>query len=92
MSTCSVEGCEGSVKAKKLCDMHLQRFYRSGSVGLATPRKYSLSIKGQPRVTEFVITKCRAAGCEVNSIGMGFCEFHYREFGLDKRRKNNQSN
>lgn len=37
MNTCSVEGCEGAVKARGWCQTHYSRWRRTGDVGAATP-------------------------------------------------------
>jgi hypothetical protein len=86
---CSVDGCERKVKAKTLCDMHLARVYRTGEVGSASPLKYNTTkeIREFPKVKKFLVTKCRAANCNENSIGMGFCKKHYEEFGFGKKGK-----
>lgn len=85
MTICSVDGCERTVKARTYCDMHLARLYRTGSTGIGT-QKHNIH-SDRFKVSELLITKCRADGCEENSVGMGFCNKHYTEFGFSKRRK-----
>jgi hypothetical protein len=79
MKICSVEGCERIIKAKGLCDMHLQHTYRNGNVGGAERTKARISSKSGIFFSgEFVYKKCNPTGCEEN--GIGFCEKHLNVF------------
>lgn len=77
MLICNVDGCEQEVKANLLCDMHLQRLYRTGSVGKSSPNKVESRIK-----PVFKTKLCNAAGCEEIGVRMGLCEKHLVEFNL----------
>ena len=77
MIICNVDGCEREVKAKFLCDMHLQRLYRTGNAGKANPSK------NESRSKSIFKTKvCNAAGCEKIGVRMGMCEQHLADFNL----------
>lgn len=45
MITCSVPGCDATVKAKALCDAHYQRNRTTGSVGTALVKRRNLTLE-----------------------------------------------
>lgn len=71
------------IKAKKLCDMHLQRFYRTGEAGSAY--KYTGLIKSKKNTNTKSVLKtkaCNAAGCKEVGVRLGFCQEHLEKFEL----------
>ena len=68
--TCSVEGCERLVKARGWCDMHYQRWYKTGEHGDALP------LKGRP-VGACLVEGCDRAADRAHGGTRGICGMHY---------------
>ena len=66
-STCSVEGCSDSHRARGWCGMHYQRWVRSGSLGPAKSLRHDNQHKA-----------CRHPdGCPQPARKRGWCDMHY---------------
>jgi hypothetical protein len=66
--TCAVDGCENKIKAKNLCDKHLQRLYRTGSIHIKT------------NIVDMV--KCVKPDCKREAVKRGLCNEHLYIFKL----------
>lgn len=76
--TCEVEGCEKSIKAKRLCNMHLKRLERTGNTDDKESAKYKH------------LEYCIVENCYKVHKSLGYCETHikiFREFGTPYRPK-----
>lgn len=65
--TCSVDGCEKLVCARRWCAMHYARWLKSGDLGPVGEVK-----RGPKRGA------CSIEGCERAHIARGLCNMHYR--------------
>lgn len=63
--TCSVEGCERSVKSRGLCQMHYFRLWRTGTAGEAAPR-----------LVRYATKVCSVDGCEKVRSSGAWCSMH----------------
>lgn len=68
MALCSIEGCEGTAKARGWCQAHYMRWWATGNVGAA-------EIVRRPKGRT-----CSVDGCERRHQGRGYCEAHLRRF------------
>lgn len=59
--TCEVEDCRNPIKARRLCDKHLQRLYRNGDIGKDRPELYG----------------CIVPACSKPHKTGGYCTKHY---------------
>jgi hypothetical protein len=67
---CKVEGCQRSVMARGLCNMHYQRWRLKGDVGPVEP----LQVNGG---------RCLVKGCSRWSLARGWCRLHYDRWRRD---------
>jgi hypothetical protein len=65
-AACAVEGCDGTISAKKFCKKHYMEWYRKG---FATPRTH------EPRPET-----CTLAECGRKHHSQGYCGTHYRRW------------
>lgn len=73
--TCSVEGCEGKIKAKMLCEKHYARQRRNGSPTALKNIGYGVEML------------CSIEGCNGEHYSKGLCKHHYRsEYEYPKRK------
>lgn len=68
MATCSIDGCDGTVRARGWCQAHYMRWWTTGSA------------EGAPVVRRARGRTCSLEGCDRKHCGRGFCESHLRRF------------
>lgn len=64
---CSVDGCEGPIKSKSLCDKHYARMRRHGDVHVTLKSREHSDV-------------CSVEGCNNPYKSAGYCEKHYVQF------------
>lgn len=64
MKICSIEGCNGKIKAKGYCNKHYRRVRKYGTHLLVTNKKS-------------VPTVCTYPGCNKKHVALGYCSAHY---------------
>jgi len=50
LSGCKVEGCSRDIKAQKMCNMHLARFYRHGNTDEPVKKPYKVGKDGYIKI------------------------------------------
>jgi hypothetical protein len=69
MGGCGVEGCDRECKALGLCDMHYQRWKRTGDVGTVESHYYR---------RKTIIGDCQVDGCDRPRKAGSYCHMHYQ--------------
>lgn len=64
--TCSVDGCNGKVSCRGMCNRHYQRWYRAGGSELAAIQK-----------AKNAAAICMVGGCAEHAGSSGMCRRHY---------------
>lgn len=68
---CKVDGCEREFTAKDYCNMHYQRWLKSGDPGEIEPRRI---YRGD--------CECSIAGCESKQVARGWCSKHWKRWSV----------
>ncbi|RCW41633.1 hypothetical protein DFP97_12269 [Paenibacillus prosopidis] len=82
MNQCTIDGCDNPIKAKGLCSMHHQRWYRYGD---PLYQKFRQQYKPLNPVKPNVI--CSIEDCNKMHTARGFCRLHYREWYKSNKNK-----
>lgn len=72
MKACEVEGCKRKVTGRGYCNMHYQRWYKTGEPGEVSPRYRA----------RYGDCKCNINGCEKKPAARGLCHKHYKRWQI----------
>ena len=82
---CSLDGCDLPHKARGMCNLHWQRWYRANrSCAIAgcerMPSNGKLCSRHYDKHRELNGARCLVDGCEAPQRGLGYCGEHYQRF------------